>query len=174
MKFIDLAKLRCSTRSFTKQSISNEDLMLILEAGRIAPTTANTQSHRVLVIDDEEGLRLLSDAAQIYGAPCALVISVDHAASWKRAFDSYDSGDIDATVVMTHMMLQASELGLGNVWVGYFKPERIKELFKLPESWVPVHILCIGYANVPLKDPQRHQKQRLPLSKTVFYRKDIE
>ncbi len=168
MSFIELAKKRCSIRSFSKAMVSPNQLNSILEAGRIAPTTANSQSHRIIIIDQSEDLAKLREAAQIYGAPCALLICVDRNKTWKRSFDQFDSGDIDSAVVMTHMMLAATECEVATVWVGYFKPSLIKELFQLPSHWDPVHILACGIANVANKSEDRHQKERLPLSETVF------
>lgn len=173
MTFIDLAKKRCSVRSFTKESVDPKLLSVILEAGRIAPTAANSQSQRVVIIDDKEDLRKLSEVAQIYGAPLALLICADQDATWKRSFDNFDTGPIDTAVVMTHMMLAVADVGLGAVWVDYFKPDKLKAMFNLPLSWHPFHVLAIGVPNVPLKSPDRHATLRLPLEKTVFRVKDF-
>lgn len=173
MTFIDLAKKRCSVRSFTKDPVDLELLSVILEAGRIAPTAANSQSQRVVIIDNKDDLLKLSEFAQIYGAPLALLICADQDATWKRSFDGFDTGPIDTAVVMTHMMLAAADVGLGAVWVDYFKPEKLKGLFNLPSSWHPFHVLAIGVPNVPLKSPDRHTTLRLPLDKTVFRVKDF-
>lgn len=173
MTFIDLAKKRCSVRSFTKDPVDPALLAVILEAGRVAPTAANSQSQRVVIIDEKEDLRLLSEVAQIYGAPMALMICADQEATWKRSFDHFDTGPIDTAVVMTHMILAAADVGLGAVWVDYFKPDKLKALFNLPSNWHPFHVLAIGKPNVPLKSPDRHATLRLPLDKTVFRLKDI-
>ena len=83
MTFIDLAKKRCSVRSFTKDPVDPKLLSVILEAGRIAPTAANSQSQRVVIIDNKDDLLKLSEFAQIYGAPLALLICADQDATWK-------------------------------------------------------------------------------------------
>lgn len=62
-----------------------------------------------------------------------------------RPFDSKQTTDIDATILTDHMMLQATELGLGTVWVCYFRPDVIKKEFQLLENLEPVNILVIGY-----------------------------
>lgn len=173
MTFIDLAKKRCSIRSFTKEPVDQALISVILEAGRVAPTAANSQSQRVVIIDEKEDLRLLSEVAQIYGAPLALLICADQNATWKRSFDNFDTGPIDTAVVMTHMMLAVADVGLGAVWVDYFKPDKLKALFNLPSSWHPFHVLAIGVPNVPLKSSERHSTLRLPLDKTVFHVKDF-
>lgn len=61
------------------------------------------------------------------GAPLAIIVCADHNKAWVRPFDKKQTGDIDASILTDHMMLQATELGLGTVWVCYFKPDVIKK-----------------------------------------------
>ena len=56
-------------------------------------------------------------AANIYGAPLAVIVCADHERNWTRPFDGKQSGDIDASILTDHMMLEATELGLGSVWI---------------------------------------------------------
>jgi nitroreductase len=99
----------------------------------------------------------------------AIIVCGDHKAVWKRPFDNKDILDIDASIVTTHMMLQATELGLGTVWVCYFDPSLLKEEFNIPEGIEPVNILAIGYAAGEGLSPDRHDKTRKPLEATVSY-----
>ena len=170
MDFLELAKKRSSVRSYTPEKIEPEKLQKILEAGRVAPTAANTQSQIILVIQSEEGLAKLKKAGSIYGAPTALVVCADHSASWKRPIDGKDTADIDVTIVAAHMVLQAQELGLDSIWVCFFKPDVLAAEFALPEGVEPVSILGIGYAahGAP-KSPDRHKTERKPLSDTVRF-----
>ena len=89
----------------------------------------------------------------------------------QRPFDKKQTGDIDASILTDHMMLQASELGLGTVWVCYFKPDILSQEFNLPENLEPVNILVIGYADEEPADPDRHGKTRIPLDTLVAYEK---
>ena len=57
---------------------------------------------------------------------------------WVRNFDGKDSGDVDASIVATQMMLQAADLGIGTCWIGHFDPLRIKALLNIPDHIVPV------------------------------------
>ena len=66
-----------------------------------------------------------------------------------RPFDQKQTTDIDASILTDHMMLQATELGLGTVWVCYFKPDIVKKEFHLPDNLEPVNILVIGYGKEP-------------------------
>lgn len=65
------------------------------------------------------------------------------------------------------MMLQATELGLGTVWVCYFKPDVIRKEFSLPENLEPINILAIGYTDENPASPNRHTTDRKPLTELV-------
>ena len=67
------------------------------------------------------------------------------------------------------MMLQATELGLGSVWVCYFKPDVLRQEFDLPANLEPVNILTVGYAGEDFTDPERHGQTRIPVSELVSY-----
>ena len=79
--------------------------------------------------------------------------------------------DIDASILTDHMMLQATELGLGSVWVCYFKPDVIRKEFELPDYLEPVNLLLIGYSDEQPADPNRHEQTRHPLSSLISYEK---
>lgn len=83
--------------------------------------------------------------------------------------DNKQSADIDATILTDHMMLQATELGLGSVWVCYFKPDVIKKEFDLPDNLEPINISTIGYAKDEQAAPDRHSATRIPIDQLVSY-----
>ena len=171
MNFLDNAKKRYSVRSYKSQKVEQEKLDLSLEAARVAPTAANLQPVRLIVVQEKEGLAKIEKAANIYNAPLAVIVCADHSTAWTRPFDKKQTGDIDASILTDHMMLQASELGLGTVWVCYFKPDILSQEFNLPENLEPVNILVIGYADEEPADPDRHGKTRIPLDTLVAYEK---
>lgn len=169
MNFINIAKKRYSVRSYKPQKVEKEKLDMILEAAHVAPTGANLQPHHLIVIQEPEGLNKIGKAANIYGATCAIIVCCNSEKTWTRPFDGKKLTDIDATIVTDHMMLQATELGLGTVWVCYFKPDIIRKEFALPENLEPVNILVIGYANEKPASPNRHDTERKPISEMVSY-----
>lgn len=169
MNFIDIAKMRCSVRSYKTKGIEKEKLDMILEAAHVAPTGANLQPQRLIVIQEEEGLIKISKAANIYNAPCAILVCGDTKKAWMRPFDGKRLTDIDTAIVTDHMMLQATELGLGTVWVCYFNPDVIKRDFSLPDGLEPINILLIGYSDEEPASPDRHRTDRKPLSEIVSY-----
>lgn len=171
MDFLTLAKTRCSIRSYTNQKVEPEKLEKILETAHVAPTAANLQPIRLLAVQSAEGLAKIGKAANIYGAPLAIIVCADHDKAWVRPFDHKQTGDIDASILTDHMMLQATELGLGSVWICYFKPDVLCQEFALPANLEPINILAIGYASEESANPERHSQTRIPISELVSYEK---
>lgn len=171
MEFLEMAKKRFSVRDYTAQKVEPEKLNKILEAAHVAPTAANLQPVHLIVAQSGEALAKVSKAANIYGAPVAIVVCADHSRAWVRPFDKKQTGDIDASILTDHMMLQAAELGLGSVWICYFKPDVLSKEFGLPANLEPVNILAVGYSAEGEGDPNRFDTQRIPISALVSYDK---
>lgn len=169
MDVITIAKQRMSVRAYKETKVEPGKLERILEAAHVAPTAANRQPVRLIVVQSEEGLAKLGRAADVYGAPLAVIVCADHDRAWVRPFDQKQTGDIDASILTDHMMLAATELGLGTVWVCYFKPEVLREEFHLPANLEPVNILAIGYSDAEPADTDRFDIQRIPISQLVSY-----
>lgn len=168
MDFLTLAKKRYSVRSYEERPVEKKKLDQILEAARIAPSAVNNQPIKIIVAQDKESLEKVSKAARIYGAPCVLITCRDTEAAWKRKYDGKNFGDIDASIAIDHMMLMATELSLGTLWIGWFNPEVIKEEFNLPEGIEPVSLLAIGYGKGDVKSPNRHDTERKKLSEIIM------
>lgn len=155
---------RFAARTYRAQPVEKEKLAHILEAGRLAPTGANAQPQKILVVQTTEGLAKLRSSANIYGAPLVLIVCTDASKAWVRPADGKNIAEIDATIVTDHMMLAASAEGLQSVWIGLFNPSRLRQDFHLPDNLEPVNILAIGYS-----DEQAPGKNRKALDELVVY-----
>ena len=171
MNFLEITKKRYSVRSYTGKKVEQEKLDKILLAAHVAPTAANMQPVKLIVVQSDEGLKKVGKAANIYGAPLAIIVCCEHQKAWTRPFDKKQTVDIDASILTDHMMIEATELGLGSVWICYFKPDVIQKEFDLPDTLEPVNILAVGYSDESPADPERHATQRVPLSDLVYYEK---
>ena len=171
MNFLEIAKSRYSVRDYKSQKVEQEKLEKILFAAHVAPTAANLQPVRLIVVQEDEGLNKIGKAANLYGAPLAIIVCSEHTQAWTRPFDRKQTVDIDASILTDHMMMEATELGLGSVWICYFKPDVIKKEFQLPDTLEPINILAIGYSNENPADPERHAAQRISLDELVHYEK---
>lgn len=169
MNFLDLAKARSSVRKYTSRKVEPEKLNIILEAAHVAPTAANRQPVTLLVVQDKDALAKVGKAGAIFDAPLVVVVLADHTKAWRRSFDGKVTTDIDASILTDHMMLAAGDLGLGTVWICWFKPDVLKREFSIPAHLEPINILAIGYSAEEPADPERHALTRVPLSDLVRY-----
>ena len=169
MDFLSLAKKRYACRSYQQRKVEPENIAAILEAGRVAPTGANRQPQRLVVVESAEGMERLARCTRDFGAPLAIIVCADTNEVWTRKYDGKKIGDIDASIVTDHMMLAAASLGLDTLWICMFKPEAVREEFALPEGIEPVNILLVGYGAGEPASPERHAELRKPLAETVFH-----
>lgn len=98
----------------------------------------------------------------------AIVVCSDTEKAWTRPYDGKQTTDIDASIITDHMMLEATDLDLGSVWIGIFKPDVIKEEFHLPAHLEPISILAIGYVESSPANLHDHLATRLSLDELVL------
>lgn len=158
MNFYELAKERYSVRKFKADAIEEEKLDKIIRAGQIAPTACNLQPQRIFVAkSDEAREKLKKVCACTFDAPVVLVVCYDVEKSWKnKLMPPYQSGETDAAIVATHMMLQAWELGIGSCWVGWFNEADIRRELNLPDHLVVSCLMPMGYAAEDAKPSENH------------------
>ncbi len=167
--FLTLAAERWSVRSFENRPLEQADLDQILEAGRLAPTGCNYQAWRALVLNGGEAMEKLRPCTRChFGAPAAILVLYNKNECWTRRYDGKQAGEVDASIVATHMMLEAEDIGVGSCWVMYFDPAKTRQAFNIPEELEPVALLVMGY---PAKDaaPSPLHEQSRPLDELVRY-----
>lgn len=171
MDFLKLAEQRYSVRKFSDRPLEPEKIERILEAGRLAPTACNKQPQRVLVINGEQSAaKMRMCTGSHFNAPAGLLVCYDRDECWVRDYDGKPSGDIDASIVATHMMLEAAELGIGTTWVMHFIPEAVRCEFALPENIEPVALLVMGYPADDAVPSPMHAKSRTNEELVVYDR----
>ena len=144
MDFEKVINERFSTRSFKSDVVSDELITKILEAGRIAPTAKNKQPQKIYVVKSSDGLNKIDQVSPCrYNAPVVLLICSDKSIAWRSG--DYSTYEMDATIVATHMILEATNIGLNSVWVEMFDKKKTKELFNLEENVEPICLIPIGY-----------------------------
>lgn len=117
--FLELARARWSVRSFSSRQVEPDKLDLILKAGQIAPTAVNYQPQKIYVLQSPEALgKIRAVTRSTYNAPTVLLVCYDTRLSWKSPFvEGYDCGEMDASIVCTHMMLEAWDIGIDSCWL---------------------------------------------------------
>lgn len=144
MEFEKVIRERTSTRRFKSDPVSDDVLLKILEAGRIAPTAKNVQAQKILVVKSSEGLEKIDRVSPCrYNAPVCLVVCTDLNKSFSHM--NHNFCDIDASIVGCHMMLEATNLGVNNIWIGLFDKDALKNEFGLDNNLEPVCIINLGY-----------------------------
>ena len=168
MEFLELANNRYSERSFDKsRPIEEEKLSKILEAGRLAPTACNFQPQKIYVIKSEDALWKAAKLTHTYNAPVVFLICYDINVVWKNSREEgYNSGEQDASSVLTSMMFEAESLGIHTLWIRGFSSAAVAESFELPENIKPAMMLAIGYPTEASAPSPRHS-DRKPLPDIV-------
>ncbi|MDO5442435.1 MAG: nitroreductase family protein [Bacteroidia bacterium] len=166
--FLELAHERYSVRSFSDQKVPQDIIDKILEAGMVSPTAVNSQPQMIYVIQSPEAMAKLNEQSRcIYGAPQAFLVCYNEQNACQRGeYGSY--GEIDATIVLTHMTLEAANLGIGTCIVGMFDQKEIAKAFELPSYIKPVLLLPFGYPAEDAAPSAKHTEYR-PLEETVQY-----
>ena len=168
MTFLELAENRYSVRSYSDRPIEQEKMDLILWAGQVAPTAVNYQPQKIYVLKSKDALQKVRTVTRFsYDAPVVLLVCADETQVWRSPAEQYDTGEMDASIVCTHMMLEAWELGIGSVWVRGFDSRQVAKVFDLPKHIRPICLLPIGY---PAEDSEPYAEWHFsykPLKETV-------
>lgn len=167
--FLDLVKRRRSTRKYLPDPVPRELIERCIEAATYAPTACNTQSWRFIVVEGENKQELVEKTLGGFivpnkfavGAPAIVVIATDMNLVTHRIGGKLKGIDyhlIDAGIAGEHFVLQATELGLGTCWIGWFDKKAVKRVLGLPAGWDVPAMLTVGY---PAGEPTDKLRRRV-------------
>jgi nitroreductase len=148
MEFQELIRRRYSVRDYLPHAVSEEALARILEAGRLAPTAANRQPFRIVVLATagrQEALARVYARAWFPRAPLVLCVCGVPEEAWVRR-DGRSHLDVDAAIVMDHVILAATDEGLGTCWIANFDMAAARDVFGLRSEEVPLLLTTLGHA----------------------------
>lgn len=166
MDFHDLIRTRYSVRAYQDRPVEDEKLARVLEAARLAPTAANRQPFRLIVIHTagrQEELRQIYDREWFVQAPIVICACGLPGGAWRRE-DNQNYAVVDVAIVMDHLILAATEEGLGTCWVAAFDSAAARRILNLPDEAEPIAFTPLGYAA-----DKPHPKERKPLDALVRY-----
>lgn len=141
---------RRSVRSFQEgRPVEEEKVEKLLKAAMAAPSACNTQPWEFIVVSEEKALQELKGAIDYgkYNAP--LIIAVCGNPAFLPWEDS--TGVTDCCAAMENMLLAATAMGLGSVWVGGFEEEAVRAALDIPQEVKPMGMLYFGY---PAEQPE--------------------
>ena len=167
MDFIKLCKNRYSVRKFSDKKVEEEKINIILSSAQVSPTACNKQPQKIYVLQSPEALEKLQKCkTSHFGETLALLITVDKTKCWVREYDGQSSSYVDGSIVTTHMMLAAHDIGIGSTWIMHFIPDAVRSEFSIPENEEIISILVMGYPAPDSKPSSQHYDKK-PLSETV-------
>lgn len=154
MKVSKAIEIRRSVRKYLPDLIPESDLKLVLEAGRNAPSAKNTQAWRFIVVDDNKKNQILMEACHNQPMVGEAPINIVVIGEGERIMTiGQDAVPMDASIALSFMLLQATELGLGTCWLGRVDAEKVKDLLCIPKDWHVIGVTPLGYTGE--KEPRK-------------------
>jgi nitroreductase len=147
MEFADVVKSRKSVRSYSEKKVEKEKLEYVLECARIAPSWANKQCWRFIIVTEKEKIETVAKNSIINRwlktAPIIVIACADPQDSGTH--NGIDFFTVDVAIAMEHLVLAATDVGLGTCWIGGFDEEKIKDVLGLPKRIRVVAMTPLGY-----------------------------
>ncbi len=180
MELSEAISTRRSVRAYQDRPVEDEKLQAVLEAVRMAPSWANMQCWRMVVVKDRAKREKIGDLSYVEsyfaskgyktnpskkalaGAPVVIVLCADPARSgvlWDQNYYLVDAG-----IAAQNLMLAARGQGLGTVFVGVFDEEKLKRLLNIPADIRIIGLLPLGYQI----DEKKDGPKRKPLDEICF------
>jgi len=166
MDFTDVIKIRRSIRKFQPDKIPVDVLKRLLEAARLAPTWANKQGVRYVIIDDPIVIEQVGDGIGqkwTKTVPMLIVAFISPKDSGEN-INGMKYYPVDGAICLHQLILAAVNEGLGTCWIGFFDEEKVKSTLNLPNEARIIGITPLGYSRY-----EPREQNRLPLEKIVFY-----
>ncbi|MCI1647575.1 MAG: nitroreductase family protein [Bacteroides sp.] len=155
--FSELLKTRRSMRKFTEEELTQDQVVTLMKAALMSPTSKRSNGWQFIVVDDKELLKKLSfskaQASQfVANASLAIVVAADPLAS--------DVWIEDASIASIILQLQAEDMGLGSCWIqirerftasGVPSDEYVREVLDIPLQLQVLSIIAIGHKGMERK-----------------------
>ena len=155
---------RSSVRYYTDESVTEDEIREVLRAAMAAPSAHNRQPWEFMVVRDKEKLEELSHCSRYstpVGRATACVVVCYHEIEHMGMFQQ------DMGACVENLLLRATELGLGSVWVGIYPVEKyinnVANVMSPPEGVEPFCLVALGHPNQEPspKGPGRFDESRI-------------
>ncbi len=154
--FMKLVAQRYSLRRYDPaREVSEQDLLSMIEAARLAPSAGNSQPWRIVVVRDPELRQSLYRHGVggfpnrfVRDAPIVIVLCADLKIHYTRLAErvrSLSYHQIDVAIAGEHLVLRAAELGIGTCWIGWFNARQVKKALALPDRFKVIALITVGY-----------------------------
>ena len=180
LEFMAVIKKRKSTRSYKNENVDEEKVKQMLEAARLAPSWANKQCWNYVIVTDKEKIQKLAAGiinSWMKNANLVIVACADPKKSGSKNGMEYYL--VDVAISMEHLVLAATNLGLGTCWIGGFNEINVKKILNIPEEIKVVAMTPVGY---PSDEGLRNKlarkiigaNTRKPLEELIHYDKWLD
>jgi nitroreductase len=147
MEFKDVIESRESIRTYSDVEVEDAKIEYVLECARLAPSWANRQCWRFIVVRDKDKIKALSKTSIVNTwlrkVPIIIVACGDPTSSGTN--NNIDYFAVDVAIAMEHIILSATDIGLGSCWIAAFDERKVKELLEIPSRIRVVAITPLGY-----------------------------
>ena len=168
MELMEAIRQRRSIRKYLPEPVADVDLATVLEAARLAPTAANKQPFKIIVVRHPELREQLVPACNgqkfIAEAPVVLVGCAMEDQAYQSQGGYMNTFAVDTTIVFDHITLAALDRGLGTCWIGAFDEGKVREVLGIPAD---VRVVCLTPLGQPAESPE--QRGRKPLEDLVAH-----
>jgi len=166
MEVKEAIEKRKSIRGYLDKPVPEDKLRNVLEAARLAPSGGNRQQWKFVVVKDAVKRVLLSEAAngQAHVASAPVVIAGVATVPDNMMMCGVPGYPVDLAIALDHMTLAAVDEGLGSCWIGAFSQEKARAVMEIPDSYLIVCLLTLGYP-----DDEGRPKTRNTLEEIVCY-----
>ncbi|MBP2651387.1 MAG: nitroreductase family protein [Firmicutes bacterium] len=157
---LEQIKTRRSIRKYLDKSVEDEKIIQIIESARLAPSGSNTQPWHFIVIKSKvtqlQLAKVSNDQKWMTSAPIFIVCVADLSSRLKDETIIIDELSPqeevkqiirDSSIAVEHIILEATNLGLGTCWVAWFTQQDIRPVLNIPLNKYVVGIVTLGYAN---------------------------
>ncbi len=155
---------RRSIRSYEDKEVEHEKILQLLQAAMAAPSACNIQPWEFIVVTEKETARLVKESIPQFGnynAPLVIIVcSYAKYIPWEN-----DDGVVDCSAAAENMLIAATAMGLGSVWIGGFDRPALRRILDIPEHVVPMAVLYFGY---PADHPEPRTKY---VEEAVYWQK---
>jgi len=166
MELMDVIGKRRSIRKYKPDPVPRADIEYILEAARLAPSWANTQCWKFIVVTDAKVKEALAMAGNAWTAQAPVIIAACADPSKPGTKGDQQYYMLDIGIAMEHLILAAADRGLGTCWIGAFDESVAKKALGVPDNIRVVATTPLGYP-----DQSPDPRPRKVLDDIVCYNK---
>lgn len=157
MELKEAIRKRSSIREYENKPVPENKLLNVLEAARLAPSGANRQYWKFVVVQDPLKRQELSNASggQNHVAQAPVVIAAVATMPEGLMRCGIPGYAVDLAIAIDHMTLAAVDEGLGTCWIGAFSQEAAREILNIPSKYQIVSLLTLGFPKTPGRPKNR-------------------